>query len=556
MIYPKKELAQLIVYACENNGIEHIIISPGSRNAALSIGFFNNKKCTNLSVVDERCAAFFALGIAQQSKKPVALVCTSGSALLNYYPAIAEAYYSNIPLVILSADRPKNLLEIGDGQTIKQANVFKNHILTSVDLKENSSIQENFNAVNSTIQTAILQNGPVHINIPFNEPLYETVETPIQFPIINKVTLPNLLEEKPLAINELDKFAKIWNHSKKKIVLIGVHSPSELIQTQINHLLKDESVIVLTETTSNIYHLNSINNIDQLIVPLSENDFKELQPELLLSFGGMIISKKIKVFLRNYQPKHHWHVDAKNALDTYHCLTHHFKISAELFFSQFFFLTKNNKSDYQQKWIFIKKTRNLNHVNFLEQTKFSDLKVFDIILKSIPKNRLLQFSNSSIIRYSQLFNLDKSLQVFCNRGTSGIDGSTSTAIGASIAVKKQTIFITGDLSFFYDSNALWNSYIKNDFRIILINNAGGGIFRFIPGPKSTNALPLFETTHQLNASHLCKMFGFEYVSTSNTEDLTTILSSFYEKSNQPKLLEIMTPKDLNDLILKEYFSSL
>ena len=165
-------------------------------------------------------------------------------------------------------------------------------------------------------------------------------------------------------------------------------------------------------------------------------------------------------------------------------------------------------------------------------------------------------ANSSIIRYSQLFNLHKSLQVFCNRGTSGIEGSTSTAIGGAFKRNEQTLLITGDMSFLYDSNALWNNYIKNDFRIILINNSGGGIFRFIPGPKSTNALEYFETPHNLNASLLCQMYGFEYFKAKNNDEVKKELKAFYNISEQPKLLEIFTPNSRNDIVLKEYFKNL
>lgn len=560
MIYSKKVIAQLVINTCEQNGIETVIISPGSRNASLNIGFFNNPTFKTLSIVDERSAAFFALGIAQQSKKPVVLVCTSGSALLNYYPAIAEAYYSNIPLIILSADRPKHLLHIGDGQTINQKNVFKNHILMSANLvEENDDTKfslQNFNLVHKTIRKAIDNNGPVHINIPFEEPLYDTTKKPILFPKINKSEKTSLLDEEPLNVEELEPFAETWNKTKKKMVLIGVNYPSELIQTQIDHILEDESVLVLTETTSNIYHTKIINGIDKLIAPLTEKELNDLKPEILLTFGGMIVSKKIKYFLRNHQPKMHWHIGKKNALNTFHCLTHHFKISAELFFSQFFFLTKKTKSDYQQNYILINKKRTLNHNTYLTEAPFSDLKVFDLSLKAIPNNYNLQLANSSIIRYSQLFNIDKSTNVFCNRGTSGIDGSTSTAIGASYISDKKTIFITGDISFFYDSNALWNKYIKNDFRIVLINNSGGGIFRFIPGPQTTNAVDLFETTHQLSAEHLCKMHHLKYQQATDLNQLEKQLKTFFNKSNKPKLLEIKTPREVNDIILKKYFNSL
>ncbi len=557
MLYPKKILAQQVIYTCQENEITNIVISPGSRNAPLTIGFSNNKNFKIFSVVDERCAAFFALGIAQQTKKPVALVCTSGSALLNYYPAIAEAFFSNIPLVILSADRPKHLLNIGDGQTINQFNVFANHILKSVNLVEDvNDLNRNLKLVDKTLKLAILQKGPVHINIPFDEPLYETVNEAIGFPKLKKPEIPTLLTEKPLKVSELENYATIWNNAKKKMVLIGVNFPSELIQTQIHHLLKDPSVLVLTETTSNVYHKNVINGIDKLIAPLSQSELKELQPEILITFGGMIVSKKIKQFLRSYQPKNHWHVDKKTRLDTFHCLTHHFKITAALFFSQFFFLTKTKKSNYQQQWLSVKEKREINHDKFIVNTVFSDLKVFNIVLKSLPKSSLLQFANSSIIRYTQLFNLDRTQQVFCNRGTSGIDGSTSTAIGASFISKKQTVFITGDISFFYDSNALWNKYIPINFRIILINNSGGGIFRFIPGPKASNALEFFETPHNLNAFYLCKMFGFEYFNATNQNDLKKELKDFHNVSSKPKLLEVFTPKDKNAIILKDYFKNL
>jgi 2-succinyl-5-enolpyruvyl-6-hydroxy-3-cyclohexene-1-carboxylate synthase len=164
--------------------------------------------------------------------------------------------------------------------------------------------------------------------------------------------------------------------------------------------------------------------------------------------------------------------------------------------------------------------------------------------------------NSSIIRYTQLFDLDPSVKVFCNRGTSGIDGSTSTALGAAVANEEQTVLISGDIGFFYDSNAFWNKYIPDNFRVIVINNAGGGIFKFIPGPKSSDALDYFETPHNLNAEALCSMFGFRYASARNTATLEAELKEFYKPNGKPSLLEIFTPSDINDLVLKDYFKSL
>ena len=552
MQFPKNELAQLVIASCVANDIENVVISPGSRNAPLTIGFSNHSAIKTYSIIDERCAAFFALGMAQQLQKPVAIVCTSGSALLNYYPAIAEAFYSNIPLVVISADRPEHLIDIGDGQTIRQQNVFENHILNAVSLVEHLNVN---NAVlemlQETLEIAIVEKGPVHINVPFDEPLYETTED-----LLTLDKVDTLFEEEPLDVDELQKYADVWNASTKKIVLVGEHFPDELLQIQLAHFTKDPSVLVLIENTANVSHSKFINSIDKLIFPLESTELESFQPDILLSLGGMIVSKKIKQHLRKFQPKLHWHVDSKRAFDTFHCLNHHFKLSPQLFFSQFFFLTKPVKSNYQEFWLLKKALRLQKHAQFIENCEFSDLKTFDVVLKSLPKNVQLQLSNSAIIRYSQLFDLDKSTQVFCNRGTSGIDGSTSTALGAAVASKKNTVFITGDISFFYDSNALWNHYIPSTFRIILVNNGGGGIFRFIPGPQKSNALDFFETPHELTAEHLCKMYKFAYSNVSCIRDLENELSDFYKESDSPKLLEISTPREINDIVLKAYFNNL
>jgi len=550
--YPKNDLAQLLIASCVAHNIEHVVVSPGSRNAPLTIGFSNHSNIKMYSIVDERSAAFFGLGMAQQIQKPVAIVCTSGSALLNYYPAIAEAFYSNIPLIVISADRPSHLIDIGDGQTIRQANVFENHILESINLDGSLNIEGSIlEMLHETISISKLQKGPVHINIPFEEPLYET-----QSEMLVLENVVDNVEEIPLEVDELQKYADVWNKATKKIVLVGEHFPDELLQIQLTHLTKDPSVLVLIENTANVSHAKFINSIDKLIFPLEEFELEQFKPDVLLTLGGLIVSKKIKQHLRKFQPKVHWHVDAKRAFDTFFCLKHHFKISAQLFFSQFFFLTKPKKSDFQQFWLAKKTIRLKRHEHFINNCKFSDLKVFDILLKSIHENTQLQLSNSAVIRYSQLFDIGKKVQVFCNRGTSGIDGSTSTAIGAALVSTNNTLFITGDISFFYDSNALWNNYIPVGFRIIIVNNRGGGIFRFIPGPQNSNALDYFETPHELTAEHLCKMHKFEYYKVSNEQELNNELFNFYETSKQPKLLEVFTPREENDKILKAYFNNL
>jgi 2-succinyl-5-enolpyruvyl-6-hydroxy-3-cyclohexene-1-carboxylate synthase len=582
MKYSKIPLSQTVVALCQAHGIKHIVISPGSRNAPLTIGFTYNKNFKCYSIVDERSAAFFALGIAQQINSPVALVCTSGSALLNYYPAISEAYYSNIPLVVLSADRPKHLIDIGDGQTIKQKNVYGDHVHYSANLRldlkddfESSREKElpifknlenkierilglqkdiqslNEEEISNALNIARSISGPVHINIPFDEPLYETIDEPT---IRLKVSeIKNRVGR--IDVSDIESCLNIWQNAKRKMILVGVLSPNSIEESILQQIADSDSIIVFTETTSNLHNPDFFPGIDKIIAPLDDDDFKQLQPDLLLTLGGLIVSKKIKAFLREYKPIHHWHVGLHNANDTFFCLTKHLQITPNLFFKEFLPQVNSHlNSNYKSKWIEVRQKRRKLHKAYLNEIPFSDFKVFDEILSKLPENSQLQVGNSSAIRYTQLFQLKKDISVFCNRGTSGIDGSTSTAIGASVVSNQRTTFITGDLSFFYDSNALWNDYIPKTFRIILINNEGGGIFRILPGHKNTeNFDTFFETKHNLNAKHLSDMYGLDYEFANDSESLETALDTFYNLSERPKLLEIITPSRLNDEILLDYF---
>ncbi|WP_228851849.1 2-succinyl-5-enolpyruvyl-6-hydroxy-3-cyclohexene-1-carboxylate synthase [Aegicerativicinus sediminis] len=580
MNYPESPLAQMTVALCKAYGIKNIIISPGSRNAPLTIGFTNDPFFNCFSIVDERCAAFFGLGIAQQSKSPTALVCTSGSALLNYFPAIAEAFYTNIPMVVLSADRPKHLVEIGDGQTINQVDVYGSHVRYSTnlksDLKNSDSLlskdappliknlenkfekflglidsieKQNEAEIRKALSTSILQSSPVHINVPFDEPLYNMVENS-KFNYSNSI--PQLEHSLP---ENLDSIQEKWSSFSKIMILVGAMDPGMINQELLEKIISDPRIVVFTETLSNLHHPNLFPFIDKLITSLSDSEFEKLRPELLLTLGGMIVSKRIKAFLRKYKPKEHWHVGENKANDTFFSLNKHFKSLPQTFLSQMDYSTES--SDYRDYWLQVKNYRSARHKEFLDSAPYSDLKVFSIILKRFPENVVLHLGNSATVRYSQLFNLADDIEVYCNRGTSGIDGSTSTAIGAAVANNKQNIIITGDLSFFYDSNALWNNYIPNNFRIIILNNSGGGIFRILPGPKKVEAFEeFFETHHSLTAKELSDMYSFEYSSVNNLDDLDLALETFYNESVKPKILEVFTPRLENDKTLTEYFKFL
>ena len=560
MKWPKHDLAQFIIQLCASKGVKHVVISPGSRNAPLTIGFTHHNFFKCYSIVDERSAGFFALGIAQQTSEPVAVVCTSGSALLNYYPAVAEAFYSGLPLVIISADRPQHLVNIGDGQTIIQPHAFGKHILFEANLIPpvktlfSGVLQAQHKAqqlISKALDTAQQKMGPVHINVPFDEPLYKTADQLIK--IDNPLKKAGTERSVTLSASVL----KTWQKAKRKLILVGVNPPNSLDSLVLEKLANDPSVIVLTETTSNLHHSNFFPFIDQLIAPLSETEFEALQPDLLLTFGGLIISKKIKAFLRKYQPKHHWHVDPYRANDTFFSLKKHFKCSPNTFFSQLFKTSSYTESTYFDVWATVKQLRKEGHDRYLKSMPFCDFKAFELISAAIPNNYMVQSGNSSAIRDLQLFEFHSSIELYCNRGTSGIDGSTSTAVGASVVSKRPTLLITGDLSFFYDINGLWNSYIPNDFKMIVINNGGGGIFRILPGNDNSPLFETyFETKHQRTAKALAKDFGFSYSMANSTQTLAEALAHFFDATDRPKLLEILTPSSENDKILLSYFDEI
>ena len=580
--YPIIPVAQTLILSCLKFDFFDVVISPGSRNVPLAIGFASNKKFKCYSIVDERSAAFFALGLSQKSKKPTILICTSGSALLNYYPAVAEAYYSEIPLIILSADRPEYKINIGDGQTINQSNVFEKNILYSNSLKQDCShateeiIKSNLQKIVNDkadyskiekLQKSIQKNNeeiieiafnlsinkmqPVHLNVPMEEPLYEFNDSPSISVKVKKKT------EKKQTLIDLDNFYKAINKASKIMILIGVSDGNILSKKSIQKINSCSSIIVMKEHTSNVFNESFISNIDRLIGPIelqsnSDSLFDELSPEIVISLGGMIVSKKIKSFLRNYKPRKHFHIGNNISKDSFYLGVEHINTNANKFFENI----DLNKSDskYFEKWNQLDNSKLYLHNRYMKVVNFSDLKIFEILTNWIPKKYNIQVANSTPIRYFQLFDLKNKNIMFANRGTSGIDGSTSTAIGSSVQNDSPVLLVTGDLSFFYDVNALWNNHIPKNFRIIIINNSGGGIFKILPGFKENNLFSEFiETQHNLSARLIAKMFNFNYTRVSTKFGLNLYLRTFFKNSKKPKILEIKTSSVKSTKILKEYF---
>ena len=548
--------AQQVVLGLEKFSVRHIVISPGSRNAPLTLGFNYNPFFKCYSIVDERCAAHVALGMAQRLREPVAVLCTSGSALLNYYPAVAEAYYSEIPLIVLSADRPSHKVDIGDGQTIRQKSVYQDHILYEATLQMVDSLSseqlqiDNQQIISESIRICREEQGPVHINIPFEEPLYNLVDqAQVSF------SIPEFEPEQ--STPDFSELNDAWSKANRKLVLVSTADPDDITKEQIDTLVKDPSALIMTEVSGNLVHDQVVWGIDSLIAPIEKNQemLEKWRPELVLSIGGMIVSKKIKQQLRAIEGLKHFHLGPWRATDTFFCLRSSYKVHPSVWIDQ---LPKpKNESNYQKFWLQHFQSCMQKKMDYLGQIPWSDFKVFSQLFKSLPDNIVLQLGNSSTIRYAQLFKMNTSHDIYSNRGTSGIDGSTSTAAGCAMVAERPVVFVTGDISFFYDSNGLWNNYLPNDFKIILINNSGGGIFRILPGHEDTEVFDTyFETRHQLTAVHLSEMFGFGYREVREESAFAKALQEFLQDNTAPQILEIFTPGSINDKILLDYFKFL
>ncbi len=556
----EKLIIRHLVKICAQKGVNKVVLSPGSRNAPLTISFDEFEGIECYSVPDERSAAFFALGMAIGQSAPVAICCTSGSASLNYAPAIAEAYYQKVPLLVLTADRPVEWVDQGDGQTIRQNNLYANYIRGFWQLPQETVHPDEIWSAGRMINQAIDQTiypvpGPVHINIPLRENLYNLTEEDVSTKIIQQ-----LRPEPYLSTDQLDELLEEWNQYDRKLVLCGQMLPNEGLQKALEILSDDSSVTVLTETTANLHHHNFNACIDRLISGFNEEDNEEFRPQLLITIGDAIVSKKIKAYLRNHQPSAHWHISPYDThLDTFQSLTRSVLSKPETVLHFIKNKIESNQSGYRTKW----KGRDLltqsKHDDFLQGAEFSDLKAYQTVLDFVPDNVSLHMANSTAVRYVQLFSQIRGIEYYANRGTSGIDGSTSTAAGVACNSDKLNVLVTGDMSFLYDSNALWNNHLTENLRVIIFNNSGGGIFRIIPGPDSTKQLDkFFDTDQKANARYICQQFDVNYQSATTLKELEKALTNYFQPTNnkRPAVLEIFTPKLKNDQVLKDYFKHL
>lgn len=552
-----KSIVSYIISHCYEQGVKYVVISPGSRNAPLILSFPASGKFHCLTIVDERSAAYFALGLARKTNTPVALICTSGTAVLNYGPALAEAYYQQVPLIAITADRPPELIDQADGQTIRQNNIFNNFIRYQCQLPVGklspAEVQLTNRLLNEAFRHALgTVSGPVHINVPFREPLYDTVKTestvsPRVMPVRNDNPVDYSLVEE--LNSEISQYQKI-------LFLVGA-TRGESLLNEVVALLAEKGVVVVTETLSNLSGEKVFENTDRLLEYFSSN-VGAFCPDLLITLDVPVLSKRIKQLIRSCHPGAHWHFSNQDIIvDTYQCLTRQIRGDALATLKAVSEKLKPLSFGYMNFWETARLVTTEKHREFCSQVAWSDFKVFEMLSQSIPDGVEIHLGNSTPVRYAQLFEWKQKHIFEGNRGTSGIDGCVSTAAGAAFAGDRPVTLIVGDLSFLYDSNGLWHRYLPATFRIIVINNGGGGIFRYIPGPSETKELePFFEAKGDYRCKGIAETFGLLYFTATNADELMNVLSDFWEDKGAPALLEIFTPGPRNGEILRGYFNYL
>ncbi len=551
MVNTDKTICRMIASMLAGYGVKDVVISPGSRNTPLVMAICRNPVLRTRQIVDERTAAFIALGMASGCNRPVTLVCTSGSAVLNFAPAVAEAYYRKTPLIVISADRPRAWIDQDDSQTIRQHGVLGGITQASCavdDVTEDVGFQNR--VLNDVLATALHgRRGPVHINVPISEPLFRfTTEELPKVRVITRYQGLNVYDREYTGLIErLNKY-------NRRMIVAGQMNLIYLFEKKYAKLLYKHFAWLTEHTGNKIVPGIPVKNFDAALYALPEEKLEKMVPDLLITYGGHIVSKRLKQFLRKHPPREHWHVslDGKVA-DLYGSLTTVIEMDPFEFLEKIAYLLENRTTDFPRIWE--NNTRDLPQPEF----GYSEMAAIGALIQSLPTPAALHLGNSSAVRYAQLYMLPEEVEVCCNRGTSGIEGSLSTAIGYSVCSDKLNFVVLGDLSFFYDMNALWNTNFGCNLRILLLNNGGGEIFQTLPELEMEEKTHRFVTaTHKTSAKGWAEEREFFYLPVHNDKELTDAMAIFTQSAphNRPMLMEVFTDAAEDVRQLKEYYHQL
>lgn len=538
----QKQLLQSIA-AFKAFGIHNAVVSPGSRNAPLIQCLYAEASIRLHFVLDERAAAYFAIGLQHKSGQPVLLCCTSGTALLNYAPALAEALYQEIPLVVFSADRPARWIDQLDGQTIQQHNSLAPWVKQSIQLPESESTEALWHAnllLNESLNRCTQQPaGPIHINVPLSEPLIDQAVSDL--PEFRRIRSHRFSDSDiQLPTDCLNR----WNQSDKRLLLVGQLVDAQQAQ-KIRRICNElPGVACVAEHLSGLETNKSLYQIDSILQHMETEDRKRLQPEIVVSMGGHILSKTLKQYLRESPHLTHWHVDPSGRMpDTYNHLTEVFCHRPEAFLRSLLQQQAQSNAkqlDYAAQWQQQAERLLPPDLNL----EFSDRTVAAAWLRSMPENSHIFVGNSSPIRNIHQQALPKGVRLFVNRGTNGIEGSIATAAGYATLHEACVYVLMGDLSFFHDLGSLSMRDLPDNLHITVINNGGGGIFHQLEALKPLQAFADYVAAeHRLTAEKWAKAAGFHYTSASDAPSLHAALASIPTGSGR-RLIEIFSKHTL------------
>ena len=510
-MYCSKENVNILTALLVAHGVRHAVVCPGSRNSAIVHNFNECPFIQCYPVTDERSAGFYAMGMAQALKQPVVVCVTSGTALLNLAPAIAEAFYQHIPLVAISADRPQQWIDQLDGQTLPQSDALGRFVKKAVSLLEPHDAEEKWycNRLVNEALLAAMRGGPVHINVPITEPLFE-------------YSVDELPAERKIAYAATDMSPATLSHVTR--MFLSATRPMLISGQPMNPLL-DEAVSIV-------------------------GDDEEYVPDFVLYIGGSIVSKRLKRFLR--KAKETWVVNNTGEIaDTFMNLTHVFQGDGEAVADHIRFMMVMEPHPFIQKWDDLLARIRLQAESY--EPAYSELAAVKYFEHYVGDAEV-HYANSSAIRLANSF---AQHPVWCNRGVNGIEGSLSTAAGFSCVTDKRVYCVIGDLSFFYDQNALWNQNLQGNFRILLLNNGCGGIFNMLPGLEQSPARDQYvAAAHHTSAEGICQQNDIVYISASDMPQLHAGIDTLLNiESDRPVLLEVFTDPYDDEQTLKDYYKT-
>ena len=560
-MYSNKENVNILTSLLLEYGVSDAVVCPGSRNAPIVHNLSVCEAIRCRPVTDERSAAFYALGLSIATRRPTVVCVTSGSALLNVMPAVAEAAYQHVPLVVISADRPQQWIDQLDGQTIPQPDALGRFVRKAVQLPEPHNDEERWlcrRLVNEAMHLATCRQGaPVHINVPISEPLFE-FDTE-QLPQLSRFNNIKRAAIKDASMDMPDAFHK----AKRPMIVIGQLAHGTVSHETIRSL--SEKYVVMSEPLSNpsymtIHFDEAIRYIvsDNSSINDDEDDKTAYYPDYVVYVGDTLVSKPARRFLRNAKaPSCLITPDAADIHDPLMTLTDIVECDTDSINALLASLCDAPDTDercrFHDRWqSFLDAYAAHADAYAPEYSQMATVKYFEEQLADLDIDICVHYANSSAVRLACIY---AQHYVWCNRGVNGIEGSLSTAAGFSLATHDMTVCVIGDLSFFYDQNALWNSNLRGNLRIILLNNRGGGIFRQLPGLSDSPAADdLVMASHENTAQGICTQNDIGYMSAKNMDEMQIgVVTLLTRESERPMLLEVFTDSNDDVKALEKYF---